>query len=59
MSKGTTDPRAIFAEELPAFGPKTALYSSFEAELILDGLLGDSPALGGEPEVSARLAALR
>jgi len=55
----TTDPRALYAEELPDFGPNARLYTDPEVGPILDGLLGDSPALGGESEVTSRLQSLR
>lgn len=51
----TTDPRAVFAEEMPAFGPDAKLYSGPEAEAVLDDLLGEKPAQEGAEEVTRRL----
>lgn len=58
QSTDDTNARQKFAEDMPAFGPNAVVYNSPEALTILDDLLGDNPAAGGEEEVSRRLRLL-
>ena len=50
--------RQKFAEDMSAFGPNAVVYNSPKALAILDDLLDDNPAAGGEEEVSRRLRLL-